>query len=658
MRRLNSQPRVRGVPPPSGLKRKARLLLAATPFLLALLAPTTLEAQRDSGERRAQPASAAGRCPNINLCCHEVRPGQSIPLSATLSGGTPGVKPTFDWTLSFTSGSVVRKHGANEISIDTNGLKKGETILATLEVGGYGPRCSATCSATVTGAGSRADERLGTLSVSLKGSRGGRPVAVPRALINVYKADGTLASQVEPDGRGKYLGGGWTPGEYRVEVIADRFERQESPVTIAAHSGGSVTLDLKPSETQTNTPTKPSDEQPKPSPSPTATPTDTNTQTQDTANVTTTPSPTPTPSWLSKALLADANEGSNGRWLLLGGFVGLVVAGYLLLLRLLGGAAEAVTHVAEPSLGAAAGATTEGDKVRCTVFAPPTARPGDMLKVQVYAHLKEQAESLAGLAAEFDDKAVKRGSEALKGLIERGKELTFTLKMPGLIVEEEERSLEWEGEPASVRFTVTVPKDATPNIIWGKVDILLESVPVGYVEFKFEVVPAAATAVAVPTVAAEVAAPPQAMQTEVMFQKAFISYSRRDSELVLEKVQMLKAAGIECYLDMMTFESGQDWKQMINHYIDVCDVFFLFWSNASKGSAEVDKEIRYALQRREKSAPRPVIKPIPIEGPPVVTPPEYLSHLHFDDQYRYFIKAKRAERLEASAQQPAAPAAT
>jgi hypothetical protein len=237
-------------------------------------------------------------------------------------------------------------------------------------------------------------------------------------------------------------------------------------------------------------------------------------------------------------------------------------------------------------------------------------------------------------------------------LIERGKELTFTLDMPGLQVKESERSLVWGGEPDSVRFTVTVPEGSKPKVIWGTVEILYESVPVGEVEFKFRVVADAAQE------PAPVVAPPPAEQAEVMFTKAFISYSRKDSEMVLEKVQMLEAQGIECYLDMMTFKPGEEWEKMINHYIDVCDVFFLFWSNASKSSPEVDKEIRYALQRRGKSAPRPVIKPIPIEGPPVVTPPPYLSHLHFDDRYRYFIKAKQVERLEASARAPEPPAAT
>ncbi len=81
---------------------------------------------------------------------------------------------------------------------------------------------------------------------------------------------------------------------------------------------------------------------------------------------------------------------------------------------------------------------------------------------------------------------------------------------------------------------------------------------------------------------------------------------------------------------------------MIRRYIDESDVFFLFWSRAAKASQEVEKEWTYALERsRHDRHGRPRLKPIPIEGPPVVEPPPALSHLHFDDRYRYFIKAKQ-----------------
>jgi hypothetical protein len=66
--------------------------------------------------------------------------------------------------------------------------------------------------------------------------------------------------------------------------------------------------------------------------------------------------------------------------------------------------------------------------------------------------------------------------------------------------------------------------------------------------------------------------------------------------------------------------------------IEECDVFLLFWSRAAKESEWVRKEVRYALNRKggDDLCP-PEFRPIIIEGPPVPTPWEELSHLHFND---------------------------
>lgn len=604
--------------------------------------------------RRTPPPRSPRFCPTISLGTRATAAaGQNVPVTATLYGGTPGVIPKFKWTV-LAGGHIDGRHDADSILIEAG--KPGQTILAKVEVGGYGPGppCSATCSIRVSPPPgptptptvltrvkvTPTSASLGTgthLFTARAFDQFGRPMAGVAINFESGNTHAATVGEIERDvahGSATAVVKGHANGTTQI---------------IATGLTGVNTVTSEPVLLTVRTPPEPS---PSPTPTPTPSPSPTATPTPVPVVAVITPTPTPAPRW--KILIADVKEVPGLPLLLLAALAALAAAGYRFSTRMAAGAAtgpasETTAAASQHSVGAAAG-TTMSDEVHCTVFAPPAARPGDMLKVQVFAHLKEQAQLLAALAAERDEEAREGGSEALKGLIERGKELTFTLDMPGLKVKESERSLVWEGEPDSVRFTVTVPEDSRPKSIWGTVEILYESVPVGEVEFKFKVVDEVAQA-------APVVATPPAEQTEVVFKKAFISYSRKDSELVLEKVQMLEAQGMECYLDMMTFKPGEDWKQNINHYIDVCDVFFLFWSNASKNSAEVDKEIRYAMQRREQAAPRPVIKPIPIEGPPVVTPPPYLSNLHFDDRYRYFIKAKQMERLEASAPQPEAPAA-
>ena len=652
MLRLNSSTH-RHPAPPRAPKRLARLLLLAAPFIYALWAPAALEAQKEaeqSGAPAARPAAGAVRpCPNIALCCHvSVNGGLLGPFIATL-GGAGGVTPSFNWKVS--AGEVASGQGTREIVIDTKGLKGG-TVLATVEVGGYGPRCSATCVAQVpdsraaNGGGDPRHARLATLSVSVKNARDGRPV--PHALVDVSGADGSIR-QVETDRRGLYAGGGWKPGTYRVEVSAESFERQESNVTLAASSAGAVALTLKPAPT-----TPPRNSSPTPSPEPTPSPTATPSSGPVTGETAVTRTPTPTR--LSKTLLASAKEGSYLPWVLLGSIIAFVVAGYFLALRIVGAAASAVVGPSEAALGAAAGATSQGDEVHCTAYAPPSAQPDNSFLVQVFAHLKEQAAELAELAACPDPTARSYGTKKLAGPVERGRELSFTLQMPGLEIDDPTQSVVWNGDIECVAYGVTVPADFRPKTVVGTVTVAVLNaegarVPVGTLKFMFKVAaadapqPVASVAVAPAQTQAATPAAVAAGQSYVPHKRAFISYASQNRPEVQKRVQMLLAEGVECYMDVLTFRPGERWESNIYQYIDRCDIFYLFWSEAAKGSPWVRQEIVYALKKKGESplAP-PEIMPIPIEGPPIVPPPEDLSHLHFNDPILYFIKCEEEAR--------------
>ncbi|HEX7316516.1 MAG TPA: TIR domain-containing protein [Pyrinomonadaceae bacterium] len=591
-------------------------------------APAALRAQNQAEQRRAPVVRAASDtirpCPNIALCCHaSVRRGLLGPFNATLRE-TGGVTPSFNWKVS--AGEVAEGQGTREILIDAKGLEGG-SILATVEVGGYGPRCSATCVAEVPVA--RGDPRLATLSVSVKSARDGRPV--PRARINVFGAGGLLGGQAETDARGLYASGGWTPGAYRVEVSAERFQRQESNVILVASSAGSVALTLRPTATPPPTPT--------PTPSPTPSP--------DPVAVETTPTPKPAPPWVSKQMLADVKEGSYLPWLLLGGVVTVAVGGYMLALYLAGGAVA--VNVAAPSatsLAAAAGATNQADEVYCTAYAPASAQPDNSFLVQVFAHLKEQADDLDALAVCPDPTARRYVSEKLRETIEHGRELFLTLQMSGLEIDEATQSIIWNGEIECVAYGVTVPADFKPKTIVSRVVVAVMNaegarVPVGHLKFMFKVNAADAPQAAAPAQTSARAS----RQSYVPHKRAFISYASENRPEVAKRVQMLQATGIECFMDILTFRPGEQWEANIYHYIDESDIFYLFWSEAAKNSPWVVREVAYALcQKGGNDATPPDIMPIPIEGPPIVPPPEYLDELHFNDPLLYLIKVEEAAR--------------
>jgi hypothetical protein len=114
---------------------------------------------------------------------------------------------------------------------------------------------------------------------------------------------------------------------------------------------------------------------------------------------------------------------------------------------------------------------------------------------------------------------------------------------------------------------------------------------------------------------------------------AFISYASVDRDKVLARVQMLNLIGIRYFQDVLTLDPGDRWEKEIYKNIDSCDLFLLFWSKAARDSEWVLKEVRYARGRQ----PAPEIKPVILEGPPVIAPPEDLNDLHFNDKFVYFM---------------------
>jgi len=81
-------------------------------------------------------------------CPSDVEEGAPATFTASVNGGTPAVSPTYNWTVS--TGTITSGQGTPSITVDTAG-KGGQTITATVELGGMDPSCPRTpsCSTPV-----------------------------------------------------------------------------------------------------------------------------------------------------------------------------------------------------------------------------------------------------------------------------------------------------------------------------------------------------------------------------------------------------------------------------------------------------------------------------------------------------------------------------
>jgi len=262
--------------------------------------------------------------------------------------------------------------------------------------------------------------------------------------------------------------------------------------------------------------------------------------------------------------------------------------------------------------------------IDCSLFAPPKAQQNSTFMVQVFVHPEKDSGLISMMAVQFDSDSLPRGVSSLGTRLSSGMKLDFELIMNGLNVKPQTRSLTWIDKAESVRFIVEVPAGQPAGPVIGQLIIIQESVPIGDIFFKLTVTKG--------TKLIQKESTPRGMATR--YSSAFISYARKDSHEVLQRVQMLSAAGIKFRQDILDLDPGDIWEPKLYNWIDKSDIMFLFWSTAARESEWVRKEWTYALKNKGPHYIRPVI----IEGPPPPNPPAELSHLHFSDKILYFMK--------------------
>lgn len=86
-------------------------------------------------------------CPTVTVSCPDAA-SENAPatFTATISGGTPGMTPNYNWTVS--AGRIISGQGTTSITVDTTGLA-GQTVRASLDVGGFGTPCPASCGTAI-----------------------------------------------------------------------------------------------------------------------------------------------------------------------------------------------------------------------------------------------------------------------------------------------------------------------------------------------------------------------------------------------------------------------------------------------------------------------------------------------------------------------------
>lgn len=86
-------------------------------------------------------------CPAVEVTCPTaLAMDQPVTFTSRYTGGTAGINPVYNWTVS--AGTIIEGQGTDTIKVDTTGMA-GQTIRASLSLGGYNLECAADCSVTM-----------------------------------------------------------------------------------------------------------------------------------------------------------------------------------------------------------------------------------------------------------------------------------------------------------------------------------------------------------------------------------------------------------------------------------------------------------------------------------------------------------------------------
>ncbi len=274
------------------------------------------------------------------------------------------------------------------------------------------------------------------------------------------------------------------------------------------------------------------------------------------------------------------------------------------------------------------------ENVDFSVSLPPSVKIGRKFIINVWAHLENQrAEVLSRVhqaMSKYDESPIVHTKGPI--CIERGQLLFVQVKFDNLQVDPIEDTILWDGDIANTSFLVDSKNISNEGINNGEIAVHLEG---GML--------IARIFIQIMVTSENVVKEPNVLSMK-MINIAFASYANADRDEVLSRIQGMQkiAPGLKVFMDVVNLRSGDNWEKRLWQIILDCDVFYLFWSKNAKESEWVEKEWRYALEKRGSE----FIDPVPLASPEEVPPPSELSEKHFNDWVLAFHRRRAEKKTE------------
>lgn len=188
----------------------------------------------------------------------------------------------------------------------------------------------------------------------------------------------------------------------------------------------------------------------------------------------------------------------------------------------------------------------------------------------------------------------------------------------------------WRAPWRRFEFSFLPLDSALGKVVSARVSILVETIEIASIDLEIDVAAVRYSQSAQDRGSNPLHKAKLKKKSSSIYQKIFVSYSRKDTQVVEAYKAAQEAVGNEVFVDTYSIRSGEDWQARLAEAIDNADIFQLFWSENSAMSEAVRVEWDYALTYRcPDTECRQFIRPVFWKQPLNPNPPQPLKHLNF-----------------------------
>ncbi|MFX1425714.1 MAG: toll/interleukin-1 receptor domain-containing protein, partial [Promethearchaeota archaeon] len=225
------------------------------------------------------------------------------------------------------------------------------------------------------------------------------------------------------------------------------------------------------------------------------------------------------------------------------------------------------------------------EELSFTTGFPETVVPGKSYSLSVYLHLPKDISKTYKL---IDDKAKENGFDSYIPTLESFLELECAIALKvlpnveGITFEPNIQEIAWYKDVRELNFSLKADSQHEGKDLEGFIDIFKDTLFIGQIPLTINV-------------SREEKPTKVAKADSRKFESVFVSYSKKDKDLVDYFIVAYEAIGIDVNLAPKKILSGY-WEPQINDLISKSDVFQLYWSHNSYNNENVTNEWKEALK--------------------------------------------------------------